>query len=198
MAPGWSSIEINIHESRVNIHEPRLSMKALRVSMQGSRVSLHGPRMSLHGPRMSLHSPRMSLQFRLFSRNCCHFRIVYEIKKIIRNIRNFEDTKFRKHPSCMAAGQYLGAFCAPLVLWGVYSDAIFLAEPTGVYSNITAVSPNVEDRMFISRRLRTNWIRLRLPVRYVDIYRDMSWRIFPAVISWISDPESRMYILAAR
>jgi hypothetical protein len=30
-----------------------------------------------------------------------------------------------------------------------YSDAIFLAEPTGVYSNITAGAPNVEDRMFI-------------------------------------------------
>jgi hypothetical protein len=37
-------------------------------------------------------------KFRLFSRNCCHFRIVYEIQKNIRIIRNFEETKFRKHP----------------------------------------------------------------------------------------------------
>ncbi len=47
---------------------PQGETPKLQVSMQGSRVSLHGPRMSLHGPRMSL-------QFRLFSRNCCHFRI---------------------------------------------------------------------------------------------------------------------------
>ncbi len=51
---------------------------------------------------------------------------------------------------CGAAGQYLGAFWAALVFRGVYSDAIFLAKPTWcVYSNITAVSPNVEDRMII-------------------------------------------------
>jgi hypothetical protein len=53
---------------------------------------------SLATPFSQIHGPRMSLQFRLFSRNCCHFRIVYEIMKNIRNKRNFEDTKFRKHP----------------------------------------------------------------------------------------------------
>jgi hypothetical protein len=45
-----------------------------------------------------IYCPHPVEKFRLFSRNCCHFRIAYEIKKNIRNIRNFEDTKFREHP----------------------------------------------------------------------------------------------------
>jgi hypothetical protein len=59
-----------------------------------------------YGPRMSLHGPRMSLQFRLFSRNCCHFRIAYEIKKTfeiyeISRIRNFVNTLIRIRESVL-------------------------------------------------------------------------------------------------
>ncbi len=43
-------------------------------------------------------------KFRIISRNWGHFRMAYETQKNVRNIRNFEYAKCRKHPNPIAIG----------------------------------------------------------------------------------------------